>query len=132
MNGPKHSGKIKLYIYFILALVETIVLFYFSFLPSIETVGPVLWLRPGDMEHLAAYLVYGFLLNGLFSCFIKTRKKALLASIAFGCMVGISCEAIQMFVPTRVADIWDVAADGTGVLAGSVLKTGNFRKAFSR
>jgi VanZ family protein len=131
MKMPKRSGKIKLYLYLTLASAETIILFYFSSLPSIETVGPVIWLRPGDIEHLAVYLVYGFLLNGLFSFFSRSWKKSLVASIAFGCMVGISCEAVQMFVPTRVADIGDVVIDGAGVLAGTLLRK-IIGKSFSR
>lgn len=123
MERLKNLDRIKFYAYLFLASAETFVLLYFSFLPSIVTTEPIFWFRPGDMEHLIAYLIYGLLLSGVFSRFSKSKWVTILDAVLIGCAVGVICETIQMFVPTRVADTTDATIDGIGVLIGSFLKT---------
>ncbi len=108
-----------------LALAETIFLVWFSFLPSVSVVTPEVLLRPGDLEHVAAYAVYGFLWAKVLGHYwTDARKRALLALLlpaAIGSLVGGGCEFIQMFVPTRTADVMDWLADTLGSLLGALV-----------
>lgn len=57
------NEKTKLCIFLFPAIAETIALFWFSMLPSASFINSG-GLRLGDIEHFAAYLVYGFLWAG--------------------------------------------------------------------
>jgi len=113
----------RFYIYLSLAIAETIALVWFSFLPSVGFIGVGAPLRPGDLEHLAAYSVYGFLLSRVFGFLGKGKKIlfTLVLPLMVGSCVGVACETIQLFVPTRVADALDWLIDTLGSLLGAVL-----------
>ena len=117
----------KFYIYLILFLAETVLLIWFSFLPSVPTVRTEL-LRGGDLEHFIAYMVYAFLFSRLMIIAQKGRRKIILLPILVGLFMGTLCETIQFFVPARVMDIIDVLVDTAGGVAGSLisLKSINF------
>jgi VanZ family protein len=116
--------KMKLYAYFSLAIAETFTLFWFSLLPSVTFVSTG-GLRPGDIEHLAAYLVYGFLWTGFFRFFARITKRRvpgillLVIPLLIGSAVGATCETLQLFVPGRVADPIDWAIDTLGAFCGA-------------
>ncbi|MFH1237531.1 MAG: VanZ family protein [Candidatus Aenigmatarchaeota archaeon] len=115
------KNTIKALIFLSLALAETLALIWFSLQPSAAFVPGVGFLRLGDLEHLAAYAVYGF----MWSAFLLTYKKkpgvamAILLSLAIGSAIGALCETLQFFVPTRVADPLDWAIDSAGSLCGA-------------
>lgn len=118
----------KFYVYLSLAIAETIVLLWFSFIPSISFVPSGGFLRLGDLEHFVAYSVYGFLWSGGFAVFNKIRKKeknrilfSLVLPLAIGSLVGALCETIQFFVPTRTADMFDWSADTLGSFFGAAI-----------
>lgn len=115
----------KFYFYLLLAAAETIALVWFSFLPSVEFARTGAPLRPGDLEHFVAYGVYGFLLSRLFGHFAGRRKFlfTLILPLAVGSLVGLTCETIQLFVPTRTADALDWAMDALGAFCGAALGT---------
>ena len=108
-------------IFISLAIAETLALVWLSLQPSADFLPRVGFLRLGDLEHLAAYVVYGF----MWSAFFLTHKKrpgvamTILISLAIGSAVGALCETLQFFVPTRVADPFDWAIDSLGSLCGA-------------
>ncbi len=108
----------KFYIYLALFLAETIVLLWFSFIPSFATVETD-FMRGGDVEHFIAYLVYAFIFSRLMINLGHGKRKILLLPILAGFFVGTLCETIQLFVPTRVMDIIDVLVDTAGAMVGS-------------
>jgi len=114
----------KFYIFLLLVITETIALLWLSFFPAVPAVRTGIF-RLGDLEHLIAYAVYGFLLNRILSYNNKARKRQLLFAVilpfAIGSLVGGVCETIQLFVPTRVADVLDWGIDAFGSLAGATL-----------
>jgi VanZ family protein len=112
--------EIKKIIYASLSVIWTTAILYFSIMPAPElpAVGPNL---SGFIQHLTAYLIYGLLLQRTFSRFSVPRRNAIVASVLAGLILGIFTEAIQLFIPNRVADIVDFVADIIGVLIGSVL-----------
>jgi len=114
----------RFYIFLSLVIAETITLLWLSFLPSVPAVRTGIF-RLGDLEHLIAYAVYGFLLNRVFSYNSRTKKQQLLFAVilpfAVGSLVGGVCETIQLFVPTRVADVLDWGIDTFGSLAGAAV-----------
>ena len=80
--------------------------------------------------HLAEYFVFGIFsiiaLNGYRPDMAK--YKAVLLIVFIGFLYGLSDEAHQYFVPGRVADIGDLAADTAGVLLSliTIKYIGNF------
>ncbi len=110
----------KLYVFLMLVAAETVFLIAFSFLPSVPTVRTGFF-RIGDIEHFIAYLIYGLLLSRALSYSGRGRRMVLIVPVIAGVVLGVSCEAIQFFVPLRTADLIDVAVDVAGSLAGSVI-----------
>ncbi len=116
------------YVYLSLAAAETVALMWLSLLPSVYSVpsgGP---LRPGDIEHFAAYAAYGFLWRRVILNMAGAReggKRTALYGIALpaaiGSLVGGASEAVQMLVPFRTADPLDLLADAAGSLFGSAV-----------
>jgi VanZ family protein len=108
-----------------LAITESVALVWFSVLPSIEVVPAAGLLRPGDLEHFAAYSVYGFLWAGVFGYTARSskgRNRMMIAGFIFpfaiASAMGAFCEALQLFVPTRTADVLDWLIDSLGATFG--------------
>jgi hypothetical protein len=117
----------KFHFYLSLALAETIALVWFSSIPSAGFVGTGGLLRTGDLEHFVGYAAYGFLWSMAFAArtrTFKTKGSAILYTVVLpavlGALVGASCELIQIYVPTRVADPLDFAIDAAGSLCGAL------------
>jgi VanZ family protein len=85
----------------------------FSLLPAFAPSGEYGF---DKMIHAATYLSLALLPHAGF----ETRKAALAAAFT---MIPLGCaiEVAQAFVPGRYGDIWDVAANSTGALAGMAL-----------
>ena len=105
----------------VLFTAETAFLLYMAVQPSTSVPGFHLpFFRGGDFEHFLAYLVYGILGYKTFSLRFGP-EKGFQAALLVCCLFGGITEGIQMFVPTRTADLVDWLVDalgaGTGVLA---------------
>ena len=109
-----------------LLIAESLGLIYMSFLPAVSVV-PAGFLRPGDLEHFAAYAIYGSLLVGVLGQKFKGNVLIMMC-LAVGFFVGCLTEIIQFFVTYREADIIDCFVDGLGVLVGSVIMRGFISK----
>jgi len=112
----------KFWIFFSLAALETIILFWFSVLSSVGTIETG-FMRLGDLEHFIAYAVYGFLLNQVAGYYMN-RRRALIVSVLIGSFVGGLSESIQHFIPYRTGDVLDWAADTIGSFAGALVSSG--------
>ena len=90
-----------------------------SSLPSPEA-GPDF---PGQdkLLHLAAYAVLGYLACRAFSTLRCLRGPfgIFVAGFIFAVLFGVSDEWHQSFVPERMADGWDLLADGIGAFLGA-------------
>jgi len=75
------------------------------------------FLREGDIEHLLAYLAYGFLAFRAFSMRFQKRQN-ILVSVAWTMLFAGLTEGLQAFVPTRFADPADWFVDVMGSLVG--------------
>lgn len=97
-----------------------LLIFVQSSLPSPD-MGPDL---PGQdkLLHLAAYAVLGFLAGRAFATLrgLRSGLAVCLAAFLFAFLFGLSDEWHQSFVPGRMADGWDLLADGMGALIGAV------------
>lgn len=115
------KDKTKAFIFLTLALAETLALVWFSLQPSAAFVPSAGFLRLGDLEHLAAYAVYGFMWSAFFITYKKRPGIAMtiLLPLAIGSAIGALCETLQFFVPTRVADPLDWTIDTMGSLCGA-------------
>lgn len=111
----------KFYIYLLLAVSETLVLLWFSFLPSVDFVRTG-FLRLGDLEHLISYAVYGFLLQRVFRYFF-TGKESVIFSIVIGSFLGGFCEISQHFLPYRIGDVADWGIDTLGSFVGGFVSS---------
>lgn len=109
----------KFFIYTSLVILETLVLIYLSFQPSIVVVRPEILIRIGDIEHFITYSIYGFLLQRTFRYFFQSTRMTIISSFMVGCMVGGLSETIQHFIPYREADMIDWIVDSIGSLFGS-------------
>lgn len=73
------------------------------------------------LAHAAIYALLAFLAARAFatlSLLVDTRVLPWAAAI-FAAVYGLSDEVHQAFVPGRTADIWDLAADAAGAIAGA-------------
>ena len=73
--------------------------------------------------HAGAYAVLSILFFRALRAAKKRRKTAviLLLSIIFTTLYGVSDELHQHFVPSRTADVMDIAADFIGSIAGALI-----------
>jgi VanZ family protein len=102
----------------LLFVAESMFLVYMAFQPGYAVPSfHIPFLRGGDMEHLLAYLVYGFLALGAFARRFMGRELILLA-IGWCCLFAGLTEGIQAFVPSRFADPADWVVDVLGSSAG--------------
>jgi VanZ family protein len=73
--------------------------------------------------HLTAYFIFGILLQ--FAVVAQkpnlTLKKTYFAVAIIGILYALSDELHQHFVPGRMCDFWDVAADAIGILLSLLL-----------
>ncbi len=75
---------------------------------------------PDKFVHIAIYGVFGILLNGSFRYRYTLAYSSLLA-IVVGFLYGITDEFHQTFVPGRTASLWDLTADGIGLLLAQLV-----------
>jgi VanZ family protein len=111
----------KFYVYLSLVVLESLALFWFSFAPSVDFVRTGV-LRLGDLEHLIAYTVYGFLLSRVLRYFVKDWRVVLF-SLIIGSFVGGLCEGVQYFLPYRVGDVADWFLDTLGSFIGASISS---------
>jgi VanZ family protein len=111
----------KFYVYLSLVIAETLVLLWYSFVPAIDFVRTG-FTRLGDLEHLIAYVVYGFLLQRVLGYFFS-RKRSLVLSFVIGSLVGGFCEIVQYFLPYRTGDAIDWGIDTLGSFLGGIISS---------
>lgn len=92
-------------------------------LSSIPDLSPPLHVFEWEdkLHHFLAYMPLGWLLMRSVVWRGSSTRKALWLAIAIGMMYGIIDEIHQYFVPGRVMDWTDAAADTTGIALGSWL-----------
>jgi VanZ family protein len=75
------------------------------------------------LAHAAIYALLAFLAARAFATLpLQVRAHGLAwAAVLFAALYGLSDEVHQAFVPGRTADIWDLAADLAGALAGAFI-----------
>lgn len=102
-----------------LTIIYAGIIFYFSaqvnplgYIPGFITI-------PSIFKHVAEYTGLGFLLFASFLGIGKGKKASLILAVAIAAIYGLSDEVHQYFVPGRVYDIVDWAADATGGIIGS-------------
>ncbi len=107
----------KKYLHFLPAAGFYGLIFFLSSQSDLGVDMPVRW---GDkVPHALEFAVMGFLLQLGFSRVLltSTRLKIVLTFLA-GTVLGILDEFHQKFVPGRVCDVRDAAADAVGVVLG--------------
>ena len=107
-------------LYWLPALLYCLLIFIQSSYPVTQSLPSILHMD--KLAHAAAYALLGFL---IFRAFQSTRiqKSAVLLvilSALASSLYGISDEIHQYFVPSRTADIVDVAADIMGSFMGAI------------
>lgn len=75
---------------------------------------------PDKFIHMALYGIFGILLNASFRYRYTLAYSSLLA-VVIGFLYGISDEFHQSFVPGRTASLWDLTADGIGLLLAQLV-----------
>ena len=112
-----------------LLAVYGLTIFIQSSLPSIDLGSDL----PGTdkLLHLAAYAVMGLLACRAFATLPRFGNAILLflAGFIFVFLFGLSDEWHQSFVPGRMADGWDLLADGLGGAFGAALYAWRHRSA---
>lgn len=74
------------------------------------------------VEHMVEYAILCFLLSISLTDNPVINKKTLLFAVVIASLYGVSDEFHQLFVPGRVASIYDVFADCVGSVLGAVLR----------
>jgi len=100
------------------AIAWAVLLFVLSSIPDLAF--PVQVFSWDDkIHHAAAYTPLGFLLLRAIAGKERCGQKDLWLAIVIGALYGASDEIHQHFVPGRVMDWTDAAADSVGVMFGS-------------
>jgi len=105
MNN-KSNKKIKKALYFTCTIIVLLIITYLSVIPG---GGPSPQNIPGFVKHLVAYTVFGFFVY-------KTIENKPIAFIMVG-IYGLAMEFVQLYIPTRCFDIFDILADYLGALS---------------
>jgi VanZ family protein len=86
-------------------------------------------LAPDKLGHAAAYLIQSALLGWGFYKTKKLLSNALIISVLSSAVLGVSLEFAQyLFFPTRFFELWDMVANVTGALLGSIFTFSLYRK----
>ena len=117
----RKKAVVEFIIYWLPALIQMALIFYFSSQPEGSKVLESFPTPPG-IGHLVGYAILGFLLyrafnRGLFGWNVLAARNAFI----FGFIYAVSDEIHQLFVPGRQASIADVGIDTAGILLGLLL-----------
>jgi VanZ family protein len=92
-----------------------------------QSSGPVPHQTPSlpgldKLVHAGVYAVLAFLAARAFATLPRpyTPRTLAWAAAIFAALYGLSDEVHQAFIPERTADIWDLAADAFGAVAGAI------------
>jgi VanZ family protein len=118
-GGRKTSGGQYFFCYWAPVIIYCLLIFLQSSYPSLKKMPDVP--NMDKMLHGGAYALLGFLFYRALRTGPLGSKVFLLIffSSALATLYGVSDEIHQHFVPSRDADIMDVAADLAGSIAGS-------------
>ncbi|MCX7908980.1 MAG: VanZ family protein [Ignavibacteria bacterium] len=100
------------------AIAFAILIFLLSQIPG-EKLPPNVFDLQDKVLHLFAYFLFGLSLI-IATAVVKNRTRAFLIVILIGFFYALLDELHQMFVPNRVCDITDWAADFLGVVISLV------------
>lgn len=108
--------KLITFLYWLPALAWMWVIFHFSAVPGEELPAPAT-ASPDYITHGAEYFVLAFL---LFLALQRSIRWTFIISFAVTlgwCLLyGLGNELYQLYVPSRGFSMWDVLADGVGVV----------------
>jgi VanZ family protein len=118
-GGKKTSGVQSFFYYWAPVIIYCLLIFLQSSYPSLEKIPDLP--NMDKMLHGGAYALLGFLFyRALRTGRFGSRVFLLIfLSSALATLYGVSDEIHQHFVPSRDADIMDVAADLAGSVAGA-------------
>lgn len=93
------------------------VIFFFSSMPVVpQPIDVNIYIL--TLEHALEYAGFGFLLLAAFRSRDQTIVHAVFLAFLVGVIYAITDEIHQVFVPGRVASIYDVVVDGIGITSG--------------
>ena len=124
LNPPPAPGKLpwgRRFVYYWLPLALYCgAIFWQSSFPFIEHVPPLPHFD--KILHLTAYGIMAWLFARALTRETPALSPAAVrwAAVVFACLYGLSDEFHQSFVPSRTADVWDLAADAFGALVWAV------------
>ncbi len=88
------------------------------------------WIRYDALLNVLAYVPFGVFVALLERGALPGRRVA--SSIIIGAAMSFAMESLQMYIPPRVASVYDVATNTAGALLGGVLATAIARNASAR
>jgi len=119
-DGPISFLAKRPFLSWALTIIYAGIIFYFSaqvnplgYIPGFVTI-------PALFKHVMEYTGLGFLLFTGFLSIGKGKKASLILALIIAAIYGASDEIHQYFVPGRVCDIVDWAADSIGGVIGSL------------
>lgn len=99
----------------------SVAIVYVSSLPGTTLPNLGFW-NMDKLLHFGAYFFYGLLLQLFFRGNLKSGKASvIILSILFGVLFALSDEIHQSYVPGRLGDVYDFAADSLGIIASTSL-----------
>jgi VanZ family protein len=105
-------------------------------LPSADALAAALvkprYVLPFDVVlNVIAYIPLGVLAT-LYFAGEAVRGRAVARAVAFGAATSLAMECCQLFIPNRVASLYDVAANTAGTLAGALAFVDPFHSVVTR
>lgn len=109
-------------LYSLPAVSYAVLIFIFSSIPQ-EEMPKMALLNQDKLLHLVEYTVFGMLLMLAFrkQQALHIRKQAAYYAFGVGLLYAGSDEIHQLFVPGRNASVYDLMADGLGIILGIYL-----------
>lgn len=109
---------------FFISLIYSVFITIAFLTPLKGTANFKFFIPPDKLIHLSFYTILAFIWNYYFSISKNNIKiNQLITVVILACLIyGIIIEVIQeLWVPTRGADVFDVLANLTGAILGSIL-----------
>ena len=91
--------------------IYVVIILYFAFIP--HSSSSILYMD--KVKHCLAFIIFAFLIQ-------KSYKVNNLFTMLYVMLFGVFIEFVQIFIPYRSADVFDVLADITGGLIVILIK----------
>ena len=109
------------YVAIILTVLIALEIFYISSIPGSQVTRPGIGIDITILYHFIVFFLLSFFLLTSIKGSHKIKVKHIIIVLAVSISYALLDELHQMFVPLRVADLFDLLTDAAGILLATLL-----------